>query len=327
MVSNKTIKDIGERGLLELFEGLIDEEELPFNEDAVAFSISPDNLLVVNIDTFVAKTDAPPGMKIHEMGSKVVTMAISDIAAKGAPPIYLLVSGAFPSRLRVNEIINLMKAIRDTAHSYGAKFLGGDTNEGEDVILSAVAIGIRDKNHILRRAGANEGEIICTTGVFGLTGAGYKVFLEGLEATAKQKELFRKAVFTPKARVREGVALANFGKVSSCIDSSDGLAWCLKEILRGKEALGIIIEELPIPNEVQEFAKNNKLNAEDLALFGGEEYELVFTVKEEDLKELQKQIPCYKIGRIVKDKNKKILLNTHGQNKEISMKGWEHFQK
>ncbi|MCF2142254.1 MAG: thiamine-phosphate kinase [Candidatus Heimdallarchaeota archaeon] len=323
----KKIKDIGERGLLELFEGLIDEEDLPFNEDAVAFSISPTHSLLVNIDTFVAKTDAPPGMKVHEMGSKAVTMAVSDLAAKGAPPLHVLASGAFPSDLTVKETIDLVKAIRDAAHSYGAKFLGGDTNEADDIILSVVAIGIRDKKHIIRRSGAKEGEIICTTGEFGLTGAGFKVLLEGYNATPQQKELFKKAIFTPRARVREGVYLANFGRISSCIDSSDGLVWSLKEILRGKKALGIEIEHLPIPPEVCDFAKRNNLDAEELALFGGEEFELIFTLPEKDFKNLQERLKCHKIGRIVKDEAKRIILNTKGQKEEIAIKGWEHFQE
>ena len=276
---NKTIKDIGERGLLSLFEQLVDGGELPFNDDAVAFPLSSESSLVINIDTFVAQTDAPPGMTAYQMGAKTATMAISDLAAKGVQPQFLIASGAFPMNFTVEAALEVVKGIREVAHQAKAKYLGGDTNEAKDLILSVVAAGIASTNHLIKRNGAEIGDIICATGKFGLTGAGFKVFLEQFPASASQRALFEQAVYYPKARVKEGIAFAATGFVKSCIDSSDGLAWCLAELLRGKEEnAGIVIEQLPIHPQVKLFAMENNLQAEELALFAGEEFELVFTV-------------------------------------------------
>ncbi len=322
---NKTIKDIGERALLDMFEKLVDSGDLPFNDDAVAFSIDDKRSLVVNIDTFVAKTDAPPQMTPYQMGSKSVTMAISDLVAKGIQPLHVVASGAFPENFTVEQTLDLVKGIKETTHSYNAKFLGGDTNAADDIIISVVALGLGQRENLILRSGGQKGDLICTTGKFGLTGAGFKVFLEDFSATKKQKEKFREAIYSPKARLNEGLIFSNFGKITSCIDSSDGLAWCLNELLRNKEKLGIVINELPIDLLVIDFASDNKLKAEELALFGGEEFELVFSLKPENLISLKKEMEVHKIGKFTAEHKGKIMYKFDDVFKEITPKGWEHF--
>ncbi|HUT81783.1 MAG TPA: thiamine-phosphate kinase [Candidatus Bathyarchaeia archaeon] len=322
---DNTIKSIGERGLLALFEKLVDEGDLPYNDDAVAFPISLDLSMVVNIDTFVAKTDAPPTMSPYQMGAKAVTAAISDLAAKGVKPQYIIASGAFPDDFSIEQTVALVKGIQETSHLYKCKFLGGDTNAASDVIISIVAIGEIKKSLLLKRSGAHENDVICTTGLFGLTGAGFKVFLDNINATENQRRLFKEAIFSPKARVKEGIILANFRRITSCIDSSDGLAWCFKEILRNKKNLGIRIKDLPIHKDVMEFAKENNFSAEDFTLFAGEEFELIFTLPEKYVQSLSKSLDFYIIGRIVFDEQERILLESNDEIKVIEPRGWEHF--
>lgn len=328
---NRTIKDIGERTLLKMFEGLIDAGDLPFNDDAVAFSLSEDLSLVINIDTFIAKTDAPPSMSPYQMGAKTTVMAISDLGAKGVQPLFTIASGAFPPDFDVEKTVEIVKGIKDTSNNYGAKFLGGDTNEADDIILSVVSAGTANKNKLIKRNGAQVGDIIFTTGHFGFTGAGFKVFLDQYKARDSQLEKFKEAVYNAKARLNEGLLLAKYGKVSSCIDSSDGLAWCLVEILRGKEGYGITIDNIPIDETVIEFAKENNLNAYELALYAGEEFELVFTVNpknSDDLTSFMKKngAMIFPIGKIIKSPTNKIQLEIESEIMEIQPKGWEHFK-
>ena len=321
----ETLKDIGERALIAKFEKFVDKGDLPFNDDAEAFPITKRKSMVVKIDTFVAKTDAPPNMTTYQMGAKAVTLSVSDFAAKGVQPEYILASGAFPDSLTVNQTIDLVKGISDTTHFYGAKFLGGDTNSANDIIVSSVAIGRRETNRLIKRATSNDEDIICTTGLFGLTGAGFKVFLNDYICSKKQREKFGNAIFNPKARLQEGVFFSKTGKITSCIDSSDGLAWCLKELLRNKNNFGIIIDRLPISPEVIAFAKNNYLSSDDLALYGGEEFELVFTLKKDDLKIFDRKFTIYPMGKVTKDFPGKIMLKKPHGFEEIKPKGWEHF--
>ncbi len=328
---NYTIKDVGERTLLKMFEELIDAGDLPYNDDAVAFSLSENLSLVINIDTFVAKTDAPPDMTPYQMGAKTATMAISDLGAKGVQPLFTIASGAFPSDFNVEKTVEIIKGIKETSNNYGAKYLGGDTNEADDIILSVVSAGTANKEKLIKRNGAQIGDILLTTGYFGYTGAGFKVFLEQYEVRKTQCEKFKEAIYNPKARLKEGLLLAEFGKITSCIDSSDGLAWCLTEILRRKEGYGITIEKMPIDATILEFAKERNLNAYDLALYSGEEFELVFTVNPKDLADLtsfmkKNGAKIFPIGKIIESSTNKIQLETESEIIDIQPKGWEHFK-
>ncbi|MBK5112507.1 MAG: thiamine-phosphate kinase [Candidatus Heimdallarchaeota archaeon] len=328
---NKNLGDIGERALLKMFEKLVDSGDLPFNDDAVAYSISENQSMVVNIDTFVRETDAPPKMTPAQMGSKAVTMTISDLAAKGVQPQVIVASGVFPGDFSVENTLELVTGIRETAHSYNTKFLGGDTNTAGDVILSIVALGLCQKKNLILRSGALIDDIICTTGYFGLTGAGFKVFLDNYSATEKQKNKFSSAIYEPKACLEEGLLFSQFGKINSCIDSSDGLAWSLYELLRNKNDLGIILENIPIDPTVNDFAKDHNLQAEDLALHAGEEFELLFTLKEDNFHKLQKLMESkgkviHRIGRITNENPGLIQYMKEGKLIDVSPKGWEHFQ-
>lgn len=325
------ISDIGERGLLERFKALVDEGELPFNDDASAYLLPDNNVIVINIDTFVAKTDAPPSMTSYQIGYKTTTMAISDLAAKGVQPLFTIASGAFPANYETKEALELVKGIRDCSHENSAKYLGGDTNEADDIIISVVAVGIEEKGNIIKRHGGKNGDVIFSTGIFGYTGVGLKAFIENFSIKPEQKEKFHTAVFYPKAKVREGLFLKNFKKISACIDSSDGLAWSLKELIRMDKELGIIIDNLPVDGIVRDFANEHKLSLEELVFHAGEEFELVFTVPNKHVKDLElkaknEKIEIFRIGRVTNNYSEKIILQNNNEIKEITSKGWEHFK-
>ncbi|NHJ47859.1 MAG: thiamine-phosphate kinase [Asgard group archaeon] len=323
---DKTIKELGERALLDLFEELVDNGDLPFNDDAVAYPLNNSDSMVVNIDTFVAKTDAPPNMTFYQMGAKATTMAISDLAAKGVQPEFLVASGNFPSNMSSQDTIQLVKGIRDTAHKYNTKFLGGDTNAADDISISVTVFGRIKKSNLIKRSTASKNDIICTTGSFGLTAAGFKVFIEEFESTKIQQEIFYKAVYEPDAKLKQGLILAQYGKITSCIDSSDGLAWCLKEIIRSKNNVGIEITNLPIASESKKFAESHNISGSDLVFYGGEEFELVFTIKEDDIAGLKKLMDFHIIGKITSQYPEKIVLLENDKKTIIQPKGWEHFK-
>jgi len=136
------------------------------------------------------------------------------------------------------------------------------------------------------------------------------------------------SVFLPKAHLAEGLALADCEAVSASMDSSDGLAWSLHELGRLSN-VGFLLESVPIAPEATEFAELNGLDACELTLYGGEEYELVLTIKPESLevakaavKAAGGQLIC--IGKATKDKQ--ILLEANGKKSTIEPRGWEHFK-
>ena len=132
----------------------------------------------------------------------------------------------------------------------------------------------------------------------------------------------------PKAKLKEGLFLRSSKAVTSSIDSSDGLAWSLHELSKINK-IGFLITKPPIASETIQFAEINRLNPIDLAFYGGEEYELVVTIKPKLLKKTINEIEkiggsLIPIGKVTK--NPQILININGKKKKIKPQGWEHFK-
>ena len=128
--------------------------------------------------------------------------------------------------------------------------------------------------------------------------------------------------------VDAGVALAASGAATSSMDSSDGLAISLHDMSRSS-GLGYVVERVPVAEEAREFARIHGLSPTDLALYGGEEYELVFTIKPDGLAEARRALEVagsklIEIGRVVPGKS--ITYVEDGVEKPVASGGWEHFR-
>ncbi len=133
----------------------------------------------------------------------------------------------------------------------------------------------------------------------------------------------------PHARLREGLALAQTQAATASIDSSDGLAWSLHEISIASN-VGFLVDNLPIAHEVEKFAKIHGLNPVELALYGGEEYELLVTIKPELWQAAKKAVETaggtlVRIG--VATEGRTLLLESLGKTISIEARGWEHFKQ
>lgn len=324
------VSDLGERRVI---EKIIDNLEknpkmaIPFGDDVSAISLGDDVLAVLKTDMLVGETDIPPGMTLRQAARKAVVMNISDFAAKGVKPIALLASLGLPRDMTEKDVEEIGRGLNDGVREYDAYLIGGDTGEASCLIVCCMVFGTSSVERLIPRNGAQLEDILAVTGPFGKTAAGLKILLEGFEAT-KEEESILDAVYLPKARLSEGLALSRTGVVSSSIDSSDGLAVSLHE-LRKMSHVGFTLREVPVAEEVVRFAERNGLDAVELALYGGEEYELVLTVKPEGWNKAQRAIRrvggnLIAIGRATR--NQDIILHTDGIEKEISYRGWEHFK-
>jgi len=123
--------------------------------------------------------------------------------------------------------------------------------------------------------------------------------------------------------LKEGLSLAQTGAVTASIDSSDGLAWSLHEISRASQ-VGFVIDSLPIAEEAKQLAKMHKLDPTELCLYGGEEYELVLTVKPRLWRKARKKVPLIRIGRVTKENT--LVLKMRSKLFPIEARGWEHFK-
>jgi len=296
---------------------------IPFGDDISAVDIGSGKLAVIKTDMLVDKTDVPPQMNLFQAARKAVVMNISDLAAKGVKPIALLVSIGVPRGLRKRDIEEIGEGLNKGAREYNAYILGGDTNEASDLVISCVAFGIGEKEHLMLRSGAKPGDIVTVTGPFGKTGAGLKILLQNLSARSRMRKTLVDSVLMPRARLNEGLALAETGAVTASIDSSDGLAWSLHEISRASH-VGFLIDKLPIAEEAKQLTQMHKLDPIELCLYGGEEYELVVTVKPKLWKKARKKVSLIRIGRVTKEKT--LVLKVGKKAFPIEARGWEHFK-
>ncbi|MFH0749182.1 MAG: thiamine-phosphate kinase [Candidatus Bathyarchaeota archaeon] len=320
---------MGERKVIEQIIEHLDKSEnvaLPFGDDVSAIYINHNEVGVLKTDMLVGKTDIPPGMSLRQAARKAVIMNISDFAAKGVKPMAVLVSLGLPDKMTEKEVEEISEGLNKGVREYGTYVIGGDTNEAQDLIICCMVFGISKLKTIMKRSGAKPGDILAVTGPFGKTSAGLKILLEGFGALGSNLN-FLDSVYVPRARLNEGLVLSRLGVVSASIDSSDGLAICLHE-LRKMSHVGFTVTKIPTTEEVIHFAKKNKLDSDDLALYGGEEYELVLTIQPEGMRKAQQSIEKMGSKLVVIGKateNQEIVYYKDNMKKEIYYKGWEHF--
>lgn len=322
--------EIGEWKIIDMIFKIIDKNEkmvLPYGDDAIAMKLQKGYFLVINVDMLVGKTDVPPGMDEYCIGRKVVTMSVSDLAAKGAKPIGFLSSIGLKKDMDVEKLEKIYRGMNDAAKMYGMHILGGDTNEADDLIIDGIAIGIA--KNVVPRCGAKVGDIVAVTGLFGNVSSGLKILLENINVPKKLRNKILKDVYNPKAHVREGYILAKKKLINSSIDSSDGLAISLHEIAQ-KSNVGIEIYNIPITREAEYFAKKNGIDPFELVFYGGEEYILIVTISEENWNKALDEIKkingrLIKIGKVTENIGE-IVYREGDEERIIEKRGWQHFK-
>ncbi len=295
--------------------------------DDVAYLPKKRGKVVIKSDMLVEKTDVPRGMDLWQVSRKSIVMCVSDFSAKGVVPSAALISLGIPRGMKESEIRELARGFKIAKEEFGIEILGGDTNEADCIITDCCMIGFADK--IVERKGAKPGDLVITSGFFGYSSSGLKIMLNDLKTNPEFKERAISSVVMPNPRLRLGVALAKRNLMSSSIDSSDGLALSLHEIVINSK-VGIEINDLPTTDDVKNFAETNHLSLNDLVLYGGEEYEIVATIPKDKLDEAQRLAKrmgerIIPIGKVTDD-FPKVRLLLDEREIEIERKGWIHLK-
>jgi thiamine-monophosphate kinase len=328
----KPNESLGERKIIEIIQSRFDvlpKMPIPFGDDVSAYDVGNSNLAVLKTDMLVDKTDVPPTMNLWQASRKAVVMNISDFAAKGVKPLAILVSLGLPKALKEKDIEQIGKGLNAGAREYGAYIIGGDTNEASDLVISLSLFGMAKKGKIVLRSGAKPGNLVAVTDSFGKTAAGLRILLDDLKAPSSVRKVLVDSVLMPHAKLREGLCLSKTKAVTAAIDSSDGLAWSLHEIANASR-VGFLISKFPIAEEVEKFSKINKLDPVELALYGGEEYELVLTIKPNLWKKAEKAVEkvggkLLLIGKVTAERQ--VLIEIDGKRRVVEPRGWEHFKR
>ncbi|MCW4006051.1 MAG: thiamine-phosphate kinase [Candidatus Bathyarchaeota archaeon] len=332
MVGDRVGLGLSEQGIIKIlkrnFESM-PQMTVPFGDDVSAVPIDEGEVAVLKTDMLVGKTDVPRGMSLWQAARKAVVMTVSDFASKGVLPKAALVSLGLPRGLMRKDVEEIAKGLNAGAREYGTYIIGGDTNETSDLVVAIQLFGSTRSEGLMLRSGAKPGDILAVTGFFGKTAAGLRLLLEGFAAASGLRDVLVGSVCMPVARLKEGVALRGSGGVTACMDSSDGLAWCLHE-LGVQSNVGFVVSALPTAQDVNRFADFNGLDACELTLYGGEEYELVATINPKLWSQTEKAVEAaggqlLPIGKATR--NKQLILDTDGEKRPIKARGFEHFQR
>lgn len=327
---SRTIADLGELGVIELFKRLWQPRRpiLQKYDDAWAFKTGR-AYVTVSTDMLVERTDVPPGMTYELAARKAVVMSSSDIVSKGHAPTYHLASIGVRPDTASRRIREIVAGIRRGLSECGGELIGGDTNEALELTLSMTTLGVRETRPVPRILG-REGDIVATTGAFGGPPSGLLILLGRAARPRRGLKGMIDAALRPKAHVRAGVSLAGAAVLSGSTDSSDGLSASLHNMIANCDR-GAVLQQVPYVHYLEEFAADNGLDPLDLAMNGGEEYNLVLSIKRDQWKKAlrvadSENFELHKLGRVVRTKGL-WMLDREGNKHAIPRGGWSHFER
>ena len=302
------------------------------NEDCGVIDLGLDSkVLVVTTDLIGKKTHAPPTMTLKQFGMKSVTVNISDLAAVGAEPLGLVMSLGIPESFSEDDIKELSIGMEEAVSSHGTCVFGGDVNKADDLIIAGTAIGMTTKEKLMARQGANKGDLVVISGNLGLAASGFAILNNERNDLIESYPKSIKAALEPVAKLELGVKLAQSRAVTSIGDISDGLGKELNKI-RAASNVGFDIEEssLPIHPELEKISEELNIDKYELIFHVGEDFELVFTVKEDEYwkierieKELNEEFAI--IGRVKEKGNGVKFITLDKKTIFIKEKGWDQF--
>ena len=301
------VADIGEKELVKYI--IANSKELTADDTAVT-QFSSTNL-ISTCDMLIQSRHFPENMSYFNMGFKSVTVNVSDLAAMGAEPLGFLLAIAIPKDLELDSFKEIIDGVLSACDYYSIPLIGGDTNEASEIIISGTALGLCDEP--LMMDNYSIGDVVAVTGDIGLAALGFE--LEDFN------NIYVKKALKPLARINEGITLKNSG-ATSATDITDGLASELYQIKKDSFGFMIYEELLNISDEYKQYCKNLGLNYLDLIFHVGEDFELLFTMPKEKLKNLD--INYRVIGEVTGSDVVELTLE-NGFVEKIENKGYEHY--
>ena len=273
-----------------------------------------------------------------DIGFRAAAANLSDIAAMGGSPDFLLVSLAIPRDGTVGQVKQLYSGMMAACRSHRVKLIGGDTSASTGGWFVAITlVGSAIAGRILLRRGAKAGDDLYVTGTLGDSRAGLGLIRRGKESaqslSAGERRFLVQRHLRPTARVREGLWLATSGWATSAIDLSDGLSGDLRHVCADSR-VGAVIElsALPISPACREYALSVKQDPVTLALAGGEDYELLFTVPARHRATFHRAsarrgFRVTRVGRMTAAKEGLRMTLADGRRRPLPASSYEHFNR
>lgn len=311
------VSDIGEFGLIRRIAEKPKRKEIVkgIGDDAAVLKLG-NKLYCVTTDTLVENDHFTfKWFTPKQVGMKAIEVNVSDITAMGGTPLYILVSLVLPKDIEITVIDELYKGMRNACNKHNCEIVGGNMTHGQQLVIDIDMIGEVKKQNICYRSDAKPGDFIFVSGDLGKSCAGLNMFLNG----KKPSGYIKKAHTEPKAKPEKVRKFLKF--LNAMIDVSDGLASDITRICEQSKCGAVIYKNnIPLHQETIFAAKQLKKDPYDFALYGGEDFELIFTVSEKNLS----KVKGFLIGEIRKKKG--MLIFENGKERLITKHGYDHFK-
>lgn len=307
---------------------------LGIGDDCAIVNPQDQSNLAFSIDTLISGVHFPVNTPPEAIAYKALAVNLSDLAAMGAEPAWFTLSLTLPEtqsdKSREEWLEKFSQSLFSLAKEHNIQLIGGDTTKGALSVTIQVS-GYLNKLGGMQRSGAKPDDLIIVTGPLGAAAIGLDIALKKnaeqfscLSEQAKQDAL--NALNYPKARVKEGLSLQNVAH--SALDLSDGLLSDLGHILKASDVgAELFLDKIPLATPL---ACLDKQSGWEKALTGGDDYELCFTIAQQDWPAIKKQFPHFvEIGTISNQKGLRLLKanssSSDWQEYNINTKGYDHF--
>jgi thiamine-monophosphate kinase len=325
------LSELGEFGLIELIR-----QKSPtspgvhrgIGDDATEISLPAGHHLLTSTDLLIEDVHfRRDWIDCEALGHKAVAVNLSDIAAMGATPLYLYLGLACPGDTDLDDINKFLNGVLDEAARYNVTLVGGDTCRSPGPWLISVTIeGSAPAHQAIGRDGAQPGDLVMVSGTLGDSALALQLLRDGQTPEAELLARHHR----PTAQVELGRRLGELRLSRAMIDISDGLVSDLEHILQASQVDGVIDEELLPLSAAFRRGTDAQPALRQLALHGGEDYELLFTVPPGRAEEVgalsaQLQLSITRIGIIQEGSGQLSLRDDTGATHALLVKGYDHF--
>lgn len=337
------ISDLGEFGLIERFRKILGEPAdehvtLGIGDDAAVYRVGEGRVHVVTTDALIEGIHFDRAFTPMEyLGFKSISVNVSDVVAMNARPRYATMVLGLPSGVPAEAVEALYGGVRKACEAYDVTLVGGDLTAAHRMTIAVTAIGEVDEADVVRRSGAQAGDLLCLTGDVGAAYAGLKVLLSERQAMQDQEGYTPDFGAFPYVIGRQLAPVARLDVVrnwaergvrpSALIDVSDGVASEVHHLCT-ESGLGARLygAALPVADETRHVADRFGEDVLTYALFGGEDYELLFTLAEAELDRLEEGTFAV-IGQMTEAGTDVLLQTPDGEARVLPSGGYQHFNR
>jgi thiamine-monophosphate kinase len=333
-VTEKVLREIGEFGLINQIRRWMtpsDPALLQGIGDDVAVIEMRGKVLLVTTDILIEGIHFDRAwIDPYRLGKKALMVNLSDIAAMGGVPKYFLISLGLPKNLSLSFISLFYRGLKEGTKRFQVDLIGGDTSLSQKIVINICLLGEGKRGELLFRRGVKVGNDLFVSGTLGNAALGLKI-LQKEGFVGRPKGLIEKHL-SPSPRIELGQALARHRLATAMIDVSDGLLIDTTHLLEESGVGARIWEDrIPLSRSYRKWIHSYSKDFYQVALTGGEDYELLFTASPEKKKKistlaLSSKIPITWIGEILPQKEGFHIIRRDGKEYSPGRLGFEHFK-